>query len=119
MEQKTSPSAYISPCDKEKMEAIIWATCLYYQISEEELKYADKSMEATAVRRQCFFLILTNTSVKDKFIANRLATNRSSVALARGIIETHRTIYQQTRNSLKGIVVLANTFEKTIEWHIQ
>ena len=121
MEQKILRTAYSIPSDREKMEAIINAVCLYYNIEEEALKFAgaSKKMDITAIRRECFYLILTNTTLKDKTIAYRLDINRSSVSLAKGIIDTHKEIYQQTRNNLKAIAAIANTFDKTSEWHIQ
>lgn len=117
--QTTTLTAVVHPSDKEKMEAIIKATCVYYSLTEEELVRADKSMDSTAARYQCFYLIAINTSIKPKRIGHRLCKSRQVVLKAKGIIELHKTIYGQTRDTLKAIVAIANTFEKTTEWHIQ
>lgn len=111
--------AFISPVDREIMEAIIKATCVYYEITEEQLIAISKKSEATAVRRQCFYLIRQNTNISNENISQRLQLSRSPVSRGHGIIEIHKKIYAHTSHALKGIAALANNFEKSCAWHIQ
>ena len=119
MEQTIGTTAFITPVDKEKVEAIIKATCEYYGITEATLLADEKEMAATAIRRQCYFLISQNTDIKADKIAKRFKRSRMAVVRGASIIESHKAIYAQTSRSLKAIVMLANTFDKTTEWLIQ
>jgi chromosomal replication initiation ATPase DnaA len=118
MEEQIKQRAFILPRDKEIMEAIIKAACEHYDISEDVLMTVTKKPEATSIRHECMYLIISNTGLKDYAVADRFGITRTPLKRGVEIIETHRTIYRQTLDNLNAIVAIANNFEKKYQWQI-
>jgi chromosomal replication initiation ATPase DnaA len=118
MEEQVKQKTFILPRDKEVMELVIKAACEHFDIPEGDLMTVTKKPEATSIRHMCMYLIMTNTSMKDYTVADRFGITRTPLKRGVEIIETHRTIYRQTLDSLRAIAEIANNFEKKYEWQI-
>jgi chromosomal replication initiation ATPase DnaA len=110
---------HILPKDKEIMEAVIRATCQYFEITEDELINTSKKKNPVEVKRLCIYLIMKNSDLKDYAVAERFGITRTPVNDGVEIIDTHKKIYRQTSDNLREIAAIANTFEKKYSWHIQ
>lgn len=110
---------HILPKDKEIMEALIWATCQYFEITEDELINTSKKRNPVEVKRLCIYLIMKNSDLKDYAVAERFGITRTPLNYGVEVIDAHKKIYRQTSDNLQKIATLANTFEKKYSWHIQ
>lgn len=115
----TLEEKFISPVDREIMESIIRAMCQRYGIKEADLTSTPVTSEQTNVRRVCFYMIVTNTSLRHKVIANRFNASRSAVSMAAPIIDLHKNLYRPTKDLINTVARIANSFEKKQQWHIQ
>jgi chromosomal replication initiation ATPase DnaA len=106
-----------SPADTELMEVVIDAACKYYHITEDDLLNLNR---ATVNARQiCYYIIFSNTQLKEKAIGRRFKKGRTSVQYGVGLIDIHKNIYRQVLGSINGIIDIANNFDKKYQWHLQ
>lgn len=115
---KQKQLSFISPQDKEIMEAVIKATCDFFEVTEEEMLTISNKPDAANIRRLAIYLIMTSTSLKPAAVADRFKVSRFPIISAVDIIDTHRKIYKQTAYSLNSIATIANNFEKKHQWQI-
>jgi hypothetical protein len=106
---------FLSPDDRELVEAVIKAACIFFQVEREDL-INDRKLAKT--RHLCFDIISNNTHLNEKTIGEIFCKGRTAVQYGISQMEVHKKIYRQTLGNINSIVAIANTFDKKHTWHI-
>lgn len=111
----TLKNVFLSPDDRELVEAVINAACIFFQVERDELIAGTKLAKS---RHLCFYIISNNTHLNEKTIGAIFGKGRTAVQYGISQTQVHKKIYRQTLGSINGIVAIANTFDKKHTWHI-
>ena len=93
--------------DEQKLNLIINTTCQLHEIDKEQL-LSNANEKTTDLRKQCFYLIKTNTMLSINEISSLLNVSRKKVNIGIETIKAHKNIYTNTMSSLLNIVSTAN-----------
>ena len=104
--------------DREITVAVIQSTCNFFNVDFETLKNCESARMAN-IRYLCFYLILTNTSLRDREVGEIFGKSRNAVWAGKYKISFEMGIYGQTVGNLRALINIANTFEKKFQWHLQ
>lgn len=115
MTSQTLKNVFLSPDDRELVEAVINAACIFFQIGREELINGTTMAKP---RHLCFYIISNNTHLNEKAIGGVFRKARTTVQYGISQMQVHTKIYRQTLGNMQSIVAIANTFEKKYTWHI-
>lgn len=100
------------------MNAIIWATCTVFEITEETL-LTNKSTDVSQIRYCIYYLLCKHIEIREAPIVHRMQIrNRSIIHYGVSKIDVHKKIYRQTIDTLRKIIDTANTFDKKHTWLI-
>lgn len=106
---------FISPDDRELVEAVINATCQRLEICREDLM---KDRRHARHRNICYYIISRNTQLKETAIGKVFGHSRTACRYGIEQVGTHVKIYRQTLDMYTDIMELANTFDKKYQWRI-
>lgn len=112
----TIENVFLSPDDRELVESVIKAACIFFQIEQQELINDSRLVKA---RHICFYVISNNTHLKEKVIGEIFSKSRTAVRYGLSQMEVHVKIYRQTLDNMTCVAAIANTFEKKHKWHIR
>lgn len=93
---------YVSPENKQKVEAVLCAACKYFEIERDRL-FVDASYSVVNIKQMCIYLMKVNTKMSDRDLAEYLSISKSSVGSSVEKIRVHKNIYSDTMNGLRKI----------------
>jgi chromosomal replication initiation ATPase DnaA len=105
---------------KPLQELIIDATCMYYNLTREELFSRSRLQTLVSKRHICFYIIKHETNMSDYLLAQSLHYSRSSIQNAVDKVEGERDIYKQVSTEIDDIMsIVGNLQKKQREWGLQ
>lgn len=105
---------------KPLQELIIDATCLYYELTREELFSKCRQQTLVDKRHICIYIIKQETNLSDYLLAQSLQYSRSSIQNAIEKVEGERSVYRQVATEISDILAIVDKLlKKQSEWALQ
>jgi len=112
-------ATHIQEKPKPIQELIIDATCIYYEVSREELFSKSRLQTLVSKRHICFYIIKRETNLSDYLLAQSLHYSRSSIQNAVDKVEGEKDIYKQVSAEIEDIMSIVGSLQKKQkEWDL-
>jgi len=113
-------ASHILEKPKPLQELIIDATCLYYNVTREELFSKNRQQTLVSKRHICFYIIKRETNMSDYLLAQSLHYSRSSIQNAVDKVEGEKDIYKQVSAEIDDILSIVGGLKlKQKGWGLQ